>query len=83
MTLAFANTANYVDTFFISVKQQTVEKINANLSCELLKQGHRLILSQNQQAALPKRLSLLIKCHLVGGIKKYKTSALRKTDPIL
>lgn len=69
MTLAFVNNANYVD-----VSNSRQWKINANLSCELLKQGHRLILSQNQQAVLPKRLSLLIKCHLVGGMKKYKTS---------
>lgn len=83
MILALANTANYVESFFFFfyVLCQTADswEINANLSCELLKQGHEFILSQNQQAVLPKRLSLLMKCCLVGGIKKYKTSELRQT----
>lgn len=74
-------TINYVEKvlfliYFFHVKQPIV---SVNLSCELLKQGRRLILSQKQQAVLPKRLSLLMKCRLVGGIKNYKTRELRKT----
>lgn len=75
-------TINYVERvlflilLFFHVKQPIV---NANLLYELLKQGQRLILSQNQQAVLPKTLSLLMKCRLVGGIKNYKTRELRKT----